>query len=213
MAFALLAGCIVSDQLTVITLHPDGAADWVRFQANIRSTEAGEKGAEELKRYVQDFDAHRDADHRQIIEAGGQVQEARWLRREEPCANLLVAKFSPAALLAFWTLKGDKGELIARPSFTQDGRRRKFSLTLPVPGDEERQALARPTLEEQRQEAANGVSETRIVVAGGRIVAARGFTIAADRRSALLGATEVRELLRDAREKVEIFLEWELIAD
>ena len=42
----LIAGYIVSDELTTITIQPDGSADWVRFQSNIRSTEKGEKGTQ-----------------------------------------------------------------------------------------------------------------------------------------------------------------------
>lgn len=42
----LIVGCIVSDELTTITIQPDGSADWIRFHSNIRSTEKGEKGTQ-----------------------------------------------------------------------------------------------------------------------------------------------------------------------
>jgi hypothetical protein len=48
------------------------------------------------------------------------------------------------------------------------------------------------------------------VVAGGKIVASRGFTLADDKQSALLSLHDIQELLRDAKEPVELFLEWEL---
>jgi hypothetical protein len=61
-ALCLGTSCIVSDQLTTFTILPDGSADWVRFQSNIRSTEKGDKGAEELKRFVEEFTAQQDED-------------------------------------------------------------------------------------------------------------------------------------------------------
>lgn len=39
-----LIGCIVSDELTTLTIRPDGSADWIRFQSHIRSTIKGENG-------------------------------------------------------------------------------------------------------------------------------------------------------------------------
>ena len=48
-----------------------------------------------------------------------------------------------------------------------------------------------------------------MVVAGGRIVASRGFTVAADKRSALLEPSELLALLQK-EQVVELFLEWEV---
>ena len=56
-ALVLAGGCIISDELTTITILPDGSADWVRFQSNIRSTESGLKGKQELQKFANDFDA------------------------------------------------------------------------------------------------------------------------------------------------------------
>jgi hypothetical protein len=49
----LMAGCIVNDELTTITIQPDGSADIVKFRSNIRSSEKGRKGEAELQRYVE----------------------------------------------------------------------------------------------------------------------------------------------------------------
>ena len=75
---SLIAGCIVSDELTTITIQPDGSADWIRFQSNIRSTEQGAKGVQELQKFVEEFDARSNSDFTRITEAGGEVHEARW---------------------------------------------------------------------------------------------------------------------------------------
>jgi hypothetical protein len=211
VAMALIAGCILSDQLTTITVQPDGSADLVKFQSNLRSSEAGAKGAEELKRFVDDFDAHRDPDYLQIRQAGGEVLEARWVRRGEPPANLLTAKFSTAStFLAYLTIKDDQGRVVAQPRFKQAGKRRRLSIVIQAPSDQKQTELAGRTIPEARQEQANGISETRIVVAGGQIVDSRGFTVAADKHSALVEPAEIRDLLQKRPENLELFLEWEL---
>ncbi len=208
---SLIAGCIVSDELTTITIQPDGSADWIRFQSNIRSTEPGAKGAQELKKFVDEFDVRSNSDFTRIIEAGGEVIESRWVRREEPSANLIKARFPTAAALEkFGTIKNDKGEVIAPVRFTQNGNRRKISLVIPVPRDEQPEITTPPSPKELREQQANGISETRIVVAAGRIVASQGFVVAADKRSCLLDVNQIAERLRSRPEQVELFIEWEL---
>ncbi len=207
----LIAGCIVSDELTTITIRPDGSADWIRFQSNIRSTEQGEKGAQELKKFADEFDAHKDSDYVRIIEAGGEVLDARWVQREEPYATVVAARFATAsALESFCTIKGEKGEVLAQARFTQDGNRRRLSLSIPVPRDEKPAVKVPPSFKELRDEQANGLSETRLVVAGGQIIASQGFVVAGDKRSCLLDPAQIDELLRSHPEHVELFLEWEL---
>jgi hypothetical protein len=212
-ALASLAGCIVSDQLTTITILPDGSADWVRFQSNIRSTEEGARGAEELRRFVEEFDARRDPESLRIKEVGGEVLEARWLRKAEPYANIVVARLPNAkALEDYATIKNEKGEVVARSRFTQSGKRRRLSIEISFPEEEKPKAEPEPSPGEIRKEQANGISEMRFAVAGGRIVDSRGFTVAADGRSAVLEPRRILALVHAAREKekVEVFLEWEL---
>lgn len=212
LAAGLIAGCIVSDELTTLTIQPDGSADWIRFQSNIRSTESGTKGAQELKKFVEDFDAHSNSDFARITEAGGKLIEARWVRREEPFANVVNVRFPTAAAVEkFFTVKNDKGEVVAPARFTQDGNRRRISIVIPIPRDEPSQETkAPPTPKELREQQANGFSETRVAVAGGRIVASQGFVVANDKRSCLLDSAQIQELLRRRPEQVELFIAWEL---
>jgi hypothetical protein len=211
---AMVAGCVVSDQITTITVQPDGSADWVKFQSNIRSTEKGAKGAEELRRFVEAFDTHQGSDSARITQSGGEVLEARWLRNGEPYANVLTARFPNwNALEKFCTITDEKGNVIIRPQFTQNGNRRKLSLVIPVPKQEKPPENAEPTVARIRQDQANGISASRIVVTGGRIVASQGFTVASDKRSALLNPAEIQELFQPDRKLVEVFLEWELTSE
>src|SRR5574341_936084 len=152
---ALFAGCIVSDQITTLIIRPDGSAELTRLQSNIRSSEAGAKGAEELKRFVEEFDARKDDDQKRIAEAGGTVLESRWLRREEPYANFLVARLpSASALMAFCTQKNDKGEAVLQTRFTENGKRRRLSVAISLPKEEKPGEPAKSTVRELREEQA-----------------------------------------------------------
>ena len=78
----LIGGCIVSDELTTITIHPDGSADLVKMESNVHSSETGTKAEEELRNYVEQFNAQQDVDQQQITQAGGLVLESRWIRAD-----------------------------------------------------------------------------------------------------------------------------------
>ena len=212
-ALGLAASCIVSDQLDTLTIDRDGSAQWVKYQSNIRSTEKGEKGAEELKRFLAEFEGRRDADFVRVHQAGGEILDARLVRQQEPYAAVLSAKLpNRKALEDFFTFKDDKGQVVAQARFIADGQRRRFSLTVPVSKDEQKAAASKPTERERRVGQANGLSETRIAVVGGEITASCGFTIADDKRSALLEPSEIQDLVQTATAPVEIFLEWQVLA-
>jgi hypothetical protein len=210
LAMLALAGCIVGDELTTYTVQPDGVTDYVKFQSNIHSSEKGAKGAEELKTFVSEFDARTNSDYVRIAECGGSVTDARWVRREEPYATLVAARLpSAAALEQFFTFR-DKGEVVAQGRFTSEGNRRRFSISARIPPDQRPPEKPLPSFKEWRKEQANDVSETRLVVPGGHILAAAGFVVANDKRSALLDMTEVEELVRKNGDRVEVFVEWQL---
>ncbi len=211
---AAFGGCILSDQVTTLTIRGDGSADWVRFLSNIRSTEAGEKGERELRQFIEDFDARRDDEMRRIIRAGGEIVEARWLRREKPLANVVVARLPDAASLErFGTMTDEQGTEVVRTRFTKKDSRRRLAFVVAVTDNLRPSEPGHSTIRAFRQDQADSIGETRVAVVGGRIVDARGFTVARDRRSALLEPVEIRELLRDAGESLELFLEWEIDAE
>jgi len=207
----LVTSCIVSDELSVITILADGSADWVRFNSNIRSTEKGEKGTEEIRRFVDDFEAQRDPDLERLRAAGGKVLEARWVRKQEPYSTVVTAKLPGSkALEEFLTIRGNQGDPAVQTRFTQDGSRRKLAFTVSFP-EEKLPELSSD--EARRQEEVDGLSRTRIAVLPGRILGSRGFKVATDKRSALLGIQEVEALLRAGRGKADLFLEWDIEGD
>ena len=208
---ALLGGCILSDQMTTLTIFPDGSADYVVIHSNVHSNELGAKAEQELARYEAEFNGQKTQDHLRIAEAGGQVQESRWIRGEPPYAHVIVARLPTAAALEkAFTMQDEKGQSLVTAHFTSDGSRRKFSLLVTLPPDHKVDEAAEPSLAELRLSQASGLSETRLAITGGKIVAARGFTVAGDKQSALLEPREILELLREHKQ-AELFLEWEVI--
>lgn len=207
----MLSGCILRDELTTISVYPDGSANLVVFHSNIRSTEEGARGQEELERYAGDFAARR-LDHFVRIEAaGGTVTDAHWLRKDAPYASVFVASLPAAeALEKFGSVEGGAGELRVATRFSQTGNRRRLAMRLSPPEGLKVPDDSTRTREEVLQEKANGFSETRIVVVDGRIVASKGWTVASDNRSALLCLDEIARLLRSGSAEIDLFIEWEV---
>lgn len=210
----LVAGCILNDELTTMVIRPDGSADWFCFRSNIRSSEKAQKGAQELLKVIEDFEARRGGDFDRIAQAGGEILDARWVRQEEPYSTVVTARFPTAAAVErFWTFKNDDGKVLVEGRFSIDHNRRRLSMTLPGTTDQASKENNPPSLQEIRQQQANGIAETRIVVADGEIVAAEGFVVANDKHSCLLDLQRIDELLRHASGKVELFIEWEINVD
>lgn len=205
---ALLASCIVSDQLTTVTINADGSADLVCVQTNVHSSEQGAKAAAELERFRTEFNQQQSADDARLLAAGALLQEARWLREEPPLATVAAWRLPAADVLQrAFTIPGDDGQSLVTAQFTSDGPRRRFSLVVTLPSEQAANAQTQQTLRELRQTQADGLSETRFVVAGGTIEDARGFTVAGDRQSALLEVREILEALRGQRQ-YEAYLVW-----
>lgn len=210
-ALLLAPGCIVLDEITTLSIRPDGSSELVVFHSNVRSTEQGGKAEEELKQFADGFDARTAEDFVRITQAGGEVVDARWIRREVPYSNLVVARFpKSSALEKLGTIQGKEDETRLSTRYTQNGVRRRLTMIVLPPKDFKAADLSDPSPKEARQNQANGLSETRLVFEAGQIVASRGFQVADDRRSALIAVDEIRRLVRENPERIELFIEWEV---
>jgi hypothetical protein len=208
---SLVGGCVVGDQLTTVTVHPDGSADLVVFRSNLRSTEKGDKAEKELADYKTSFETRAAGDFARIREAGGGMVEASWVRPQAPFSNFVRARFpSPSALEKFWTVKDKDGGFQLTTQFHSDGLHRSLTVEITVPPEKANPSQSSPTdVEQFRQTLANGISETRIAVTNGSITAARGFTVADDKQSALLNGSAIDEVLRSGG-KAELYLDWDV---
>lgn len=212
ISFLLVSGCIVGDQLTTLTIHPDGSADLVVFRANLHSTQKGEPGEKELGNYKANFAGRIDDEFVRIRQAGGEVTEASWVSEQAPLSNLVRAHFASASSLEkFGTVTSADRSLRIRTKFHSDGMHRRLSVHVAV-SPEKRSTFESVRLDEEqlRQAYADGISETRIAVTGGFITASRGFTVAGDKQSALLDMAEISEVLRMEPGESEFYLEWDL---
>jgi hypothetical protein len=212
LTLLLAGGCIVGDELTTLTIHPDGSADLVLYRSNLRSTEQGDKARAELGEYQSKFDARTADDFTKIREAGGKVLEALWIRSQAPFTNVIHAQLPNAASLEKYGTSDqtdDSSRIAMR--FQRDGARRRLVVEIVIPADKlDSFAVPPADLEQQAQANANGISETRIAVTQGRITAARGFTIAEDKQSALLNVRKAMEMLRQSQGRADLFVEWEV---
>jgi hypothetical protein len=210
-AAALISGCIVQDEVTTISVRPDGSASLIVFHSNVRSTEEGSKAAEELRQYVETFDARSSDDFVRIRQAGGEAIDGQWLQREVPYSNLISAKLpNAAALEKFCSIEGKDDELRLTTRFSADGTRRKLTMVALPPRDFKLPDNSARSLADLEQDKANGFSETRLVVVGGEIVASKGWTVASDKHSALLSLDEIARLLRNSPNRIELFIEWQV---
>ena len=211
LPFLLVVGCIVSDQLTTFTIHPDGSADVVIFRANLRSSEKGERAESELADYKTRFDTRTDDEFIRIRDAGGTI-DASWVREQAPFSNVIRARFADAtALEKYLTMRNDDGGPLVTTSFHKDGQRRKLTILVTMPTDQIPASESFPNnVEQSRQSYADGISETRFAVTRGAITAARGFNIAEDKQSALLDISALAAMLRRGQGKADLHLEWEV---
>jgi hypothetical protein len=206
----LLGGCIVSDQLTTLTIYPDGSADLVIVCSNIRSTMEGADGAKELAKYKANFDAKDEADFTRIKDSGGTIVNTAWIRDEPPYSNFVRAHFpDSAALEKFGTMERPDGEALIATRFSEDGATRRLTIRITTRSDEE-STESGPNVEQLRQNQADAIAETRIAVVDGSITDSRGFVVANDKQSALLDRAEIDNMLHAETGEAELFLQWEI---
>ena len=211
-AALLLSGCIVQDEVTTISVRPDGSATLVVFHSNVRSTEEGSKAAEELRQFVESFDARSSDDFVRIRQSGGEAIDGQWLQREVPYSNLISARLpNAAALEKLCSIEGKDDELRLTTRYTADGTRRKLTMVALPPRDFKLPDNSVRSSAEIQQDRANGFSETRLVVVGGEIVASNGWTVASDKHSAILSLDEIARLLRNSPNRIELFIEWQVL--
>ena len=212
VSLLFVSGCIVGDQLTTLTVHPDGSADLVVFRSNLHSTEKGEKGAKEIAKYKADFEKRVGDDFARIVEAGGKITSASWVRDQAPFSNVVHAHFAGPDVLEKYGLVNSPNEIVqVTTKFHRDGAQR--SLTVHITMSPDKLDVIRPAQQDAkklRQRYASGISETRIAVIGGSITSARGFEVARDDQSALLSSAEITEGLLSGKGNAEFYLKWDV---
>jgi hypothetical protein len=207
----LLAGCIVQDQSSTLIINPDGSSELVIVRTNIRSTLDGERAASETAEYRRAFDRREQDEFARVRKAGASLEQALWLRRAPPMANVIRVLFpSAAALEKFAEVKTTDGGPDISLEFSQTGTLRRMILGVALPAEGPRPPVQADDVERYKLRRAAAVSEIRIALSDGEIVAARGFVTAPDRQSALLDIDEVNSRLHVGDGKAELLLEWEV---
>ncbi|REJ87714.1 MAG: hypothetical protein DWQ34_23995 [Planctomycetota bacterium] len=204
----ILSGCIVRDELTTLTICPDGAADLVILRSNIRSTKSGDAADQELAKYRRKFEEQGEQQFTRIEDAGGEIVEAAWIRRHPPFSNFIHAHLPDASSLErYGSSDGGEDQWSVATRFQADGSQRRLEIEITPPEASNPSMCSSSHRDALRQRLADGISETRIATVEGTITAAHGFTVADDKQSALLATGRIIEILEE-NEQVEPFLEW-----
>lgn len=211
LSLLLAGGCVVGDQFTTLTIHPDGSADLLILRSNLHSTEQGEKGKKELADYKKNFSAQVEDEYAHIKDAGGEVNEVVWVREQAPFSNVVRVHLPTALTLEkFGTIQILDGNVRTTTIFHSEGPHRRLTIRVTVAADKKQAIGPLPQdIKELRQAQADAMSETRIAVADGTITAARGFIVAGDKQSAILDLAEIVDAIR-AEAESEFFLEWDV---
>lgn len=213
LLLALIAGgCIVNDQITTLTIHPDGSADLVIFQSNIRSTETGAKGDAEIRDYRTRFEARTQDEFARINACGGRIITASWVRDQVPMANIVHATLPTAETIErLGTWKEDDSSSSVSTRLVTSGVGRRLTVRISIAPDQISSAeVDGDPSRNQRLARAAGISELRIALSRGKITDARGFTVAADGQSCLLDLDQVEALVREGKGNAELFLAWDV---
>ena len=204
----ILSGCIVRDELTTLTISPDGSADLVILRSNIRSTKSGDAADQELENYRRRFEEQGEQQFTRIEDAGGEIVEAAWIRRHPPFSNFIHAHLPDSSSLErYGSSGGGEDQWSVATRFQVDGSQRRLEIAITPPPGANPSSQSSSGRDAVRQGLADGISETRIATVDGTIAAAHGLTWADYKQSALLPTHKIIEIL-DEKEQAELFLEW-----
>ena len=207
-----MAGCIVQDEFTTLTINADGSGDLIIFRSNIRSTKKGSRAETEMAEYRASFEAQTQDVFKRIRESGARLEMTLWVREQAPMAHVIRASIPDAASLEKLATLGDGGSPISiTPKFTITDTHRRLALQLTVRSDHIPPPISdADRLTQFNHARASGISDFRIAISAGNIRDARGFTIAGDRQSVMLDIDEINSLLRSGNGDIEIFVQWEV---
>ena len=211
LLLAGMAGCIVHDQCTTLTIHPDGSGDALILRSNIRSTEKGSRAESAIAEYRASFDAQTQDEFKRIRASGARLETAMWLRKQVPMAHVMRVSIPDAtALEKLASVRDARGTMMVQPEFTLSDTQRRLAFHVTVGSD----SIPTPSpdadrLAQFKRARASGISDFRIAVAAGKIRDARGFNVARDGQSALLDVDELHALLHTGQGNAEIFVQWE----
>ncbi|MCA9038640.1 MAG: hypothetical protein KDA91_26150, partial [Planctomycetaceae bacterium] len=147
-----------------------------------------------------------------IRRADGEIIQSVWLRENAPFASVIKARLPSAeSLEKYFSNPPEDAQFSMVGTFRQDGLQRKLTIRIHVPADQTGKSSATSqSVSELLQESANGISQTRIAVANGTIIQAKGFIVASDGQSALLDVSNILNTLQSEGGNSEFWLLWKI---
>ncbi len=201
LCMLVLSGCLLEDTRHTLFIEPDGGVTWRVVRDLIRSDkdDIADRYDEEAG-LLAAVDGGEEGWSETLSEWGAKEVHAELLRTERPYTVVVRARFPHVEDLLTGLLEDADDEL--RFSFEEQGSLRTLRI-LPPPSDDDEPEAADPP---HPEDAADPVSELRLVLTQGRFIDAQGFALSED------GAVAVPLEQRDDRERVELLLVWDLEA-
>ena len=173
------AGCLEKETRSTAYVEDDGTVTWVVVESEVRSDESN---AEDARREESEHLSACRSGTAPVPEAlaaiGGRDVRADVLRDRVPFETLSSARFSSLEHLARSFC--DAAGWTCETATVTTASHTTWSWTVPVsPGRDDKSASPVDPL-------SDALSTLRVVVAGGRLIAARGFNLEGDRAAALI---------------------------
>ena len=197
----LMSGCITKDEITSVVIDPDGAVAFSIYRLNITSDQNGEDGKKEFAKYIRGLEEKSDAYFETLAKANAKDVKVTILRKDAPASVLITARIPSLKDLAASLSDDDHNCTVISTEHTRGIRCEYTSKSKPSKEKE---------LPEPAEPRANSFSEIRVALAEGTIVKAQGFSVAQDKRSALLDWETLQKMDYWEVPSYAISLEWQI---
>jgi len=195
----LTSGCITKDEIVSFVIDPDGAVTFSTYVLNITSDLNGEAGKKELADLIRDHEEKKGSYFENLAKANAKNIKVTILRKTSPASGLITARIP--SLKDFAAGLGDDDFNCTALSTEHTRGIRCECIITPSKGKE---------LPEPAKPRANSFSEIRVSLAEGTIVKAQGFSVAQDKRSALVDMETLEKMENWEVPSATILLEWQI---
>jgi hypothetical protein len=197
----LTSGCITKDEITSFVIDPDGAVTFSTYRLNIASDKEGEEGKKELADHIRGLEEKNGGDFADLVKANAKDVKITILRKAAPASVLITAQIPSLKDLAAYLSDSDITCTAISTERTRGIRCEYTIKSKPSKGEE---------LPEPAKPRANSFSEIRVALAEGTIVKAQGFSVAQDKRSALVDMETLEKMEHWEVPSAVILLEWQI---
>jgi|WetSurMetagenome_2_1015567.scaffolds.fasta_scaffold11029_4 hypothetical protein len=200
----LLSACVTGDEITSYVIDPDGAVAFSIYRHNLTSDEMkAEDAKEDLTTYIRDLEEKRGDLFTQLAKANAQEVRAAILRRASP-ASILITGHIPSLndLAAYLGEEDNDSSFVCTPI----SRERTRGLVCELTRKPSKERIKPETVTPR----ADSFNETRFALAEGSFTKVQGFSLANNKRSALLDVDAIMKMWNPQIPTIILSLEWQI---